>query len=313
MEYSGFSTYRFPIIFEGEYLNGERNGKGKEYLLSPFVLDPILIYEGEYLNGKRNGKGKEYDSKGILIFEGEYLNGKKWSGIGPSAPKKVLPPEGEIFGIDYIKGRKFVIKDGKGFSIELFKAWLSIAFFISEYLNGERNGKGIGYIKSFKEGEISFKGEYINGKLNGKVEMEGREVDKKEKKSEIDFINGKANGKGKEFYKNGNLKFEGEFLYNHKIKGKEYDINGKLIYEGEYFDVRNGKGKEYLDNRLIFEGEYLNGRRWKGIGKEYNNKNKLIFEGEYLDGQRWNGREINHKSRERKIINGKYESKCIIL
>ena len=146
LEYSGFSTYRFPIIFEGEYLNGERNGKGKEYLLSPFVLDPILIYEGEYLNGKRNGKGKEYDSKGILIFEGEYLNGKKWSGIGPSAPKKVLPPEGEIFGIDYIKGRKFVIKDGKGFSIELFKAWLSIAFFISEYLNGERNGKGIGYI-----------------------------------------------------------------------------------------------------------------------------------------------------------------------
>ena len=41
------------IIFEGEYLNGERNGKGKEY-------DAIgkLDFEGEYLNGKRNGKGK---------------------------------------------------------------------------------------------------------------------------------------------------------------------------------------------------------------------------------------------------------------
>ena len=36
-----------------------------------------MIYEGEYLNGKRNGKGKEYDSDGELKFEGEYLNGKK--------------------------------------------------------------------------------------------------------------------------------------------------------------------------------------------------------------------------------------------
>ena len=36
-----------------------------------------LIFEGEYLNGKRNGKGKEYNSEGKLIFEGEYLNGKK--------------------------------------------------------------------------------------------------------------------------------------------------------------------------------------------------------------------------------------------
>ena len=44
------------LIFEGEYLNGEKNGKGKEY-------DKYrLIFDGEYLNGKRNGKGKEYYS-----------------------------------------------------------------------------------------------------------------------------------------------------------------------------------------------------------------------------------------------------------
>ena len=44
------------LIFEGEYLNGERIGKGKEY-----GCYGELIFEGEYLNGKRNGKGKEYD------------------------------------------------------------------------------------------------------------------------------------------------------------------------------------------------------------------------------------------------------------
>ena len=35
-----------------------------------------MIFEGEYLNGKKNGKGKKYDFNS-LIFEGEYLNGEK--------------------------------------------------------------------------------------------------------------------------------------------------------------------------------------------------------------------------------------------
>ena len=65
------------LKFEGEYLNGKRNGKGKEY-----DNNGKLEFEGEYLNGKRNGKGKEYNDEGKLIFEGEFLNGKRWIGIG---------------------------------------------------------------------------------------------------------------------------------------------------------------------------------------------------------------------------------------
>ena len=60
------------IQFEGEYLNGKRNGKGKEYWYTG-----NLSFEGEYLNGKRNGKGKEFWDNGKLIFEGEYVDGKK--------------------------------------------------------------------------------------------------------------------------------------------------------------------------------------------------------------------------------------------
>ena len=41
-----------------------------------------LIFQGEYLNDKKNGKGKEYNNNGKLIFEGEYLNGKRWNGNG---------------------------------------------------------------------------------------------------------------------------------------------------------------------------------------------------------------------------------------
>ena len=35
------------------------------------------ISRGEYLNGKRNGKGKEYYKNGNIRFDGEYLNGEK--------------------------------------------------------------------------------------------------------------------------------------------------------------------------------------------------------------------------------------------
>ena len=41
-----------------------------------------MIFEGEYLNGERNGKGKEYYLNGRVIFEGEYLNEKRWNGKG---------------------------------------------------------------------------------------------------------------------------------------------------------------------------------------------------------------------------------------
>ena len=56
----------------GKYKIGDKNGKGKEYIINT----NILIFEGEYMNGKRNGKGKEYYRNSKLRFEGEYLNGK---------------------------------------------------------------------------------------------------------------------------------------------------------------------------------------------------------------------------------------------
>ena len=68
-EYNGYND---KLLFEGEYIKGKRNGKGKEY-----NINRKLRFEGEYKNGKRNGKGKEYDFNGNLKFEGEYLNGVK--------------------------------------------------------------------------------------------------------------------------------------------------------------------------------------------------------------------------------------------
>ena len=76
--------------YVGEYLNGKKHGKGKEYYIDESTLFMIreyssygnyghhrLIYEGEYLNGKRIGKGKEYHNNGKLKFEGEFLYNQK--------------------------------------------------------------------------------------------------------------------------------------------------------------------------------------------------------------------------------------------
>ena len=54
------------LSFEGEYLIGKRNGKGKEY-----YYNGNLESEYGYINGKRNGKGKEYYDNGELHFECE--------------------------------------------------------------------------------------------------------------------------------------------------------------------------------------------------------------------------------------------------
>ena len=74
-EYNLFGNHE--LEFEGEYLNGVRHGKGKEY------YEGRLVFEGEYLNGKRwNGKYKVYydydDDDCKLKYECEYLNGERY-------------------------------------------------------------------------------------------------------------------------------------------------------------------------------------------------------------------------------------------
>ena len=49
--------------FEGEYLNGKKNGKGKQY----FYYDKgEILSEVEYLNGKINVKVKVYHKNGKM-------------------------------------------------------------------------------------------------------------------------------------------------------------------------------------------------------------------------------------------------------
>ena len=312
------------LEFEGEFLNDkewigtkyDKNGNINYKLNNNITGTGVGIelwgncikrYEGKYINGKRNGKGKEYYFNGELKFEGEYLNDLKWNGKGydPFKNNNIL----------------YKTKDGKG-SIKYYNDITYRLFYEGEYVFGNRNGKG----KDYCDGKLRYEGNFLNDKRNGK----GKEYNIKgnlyfEGEYLYDF---KIKGKN---YINEKVEYEGEFLYNKKWNGKGYDENGNFIYqiingngkikeydlfgelrfEGEYLNgIRNGKGKEYFKGELQYEGEYLNGKR-NGKGKEYL-IGELKYEGEYLDGKRnGKGKEylINRYWFEGEFVNGKKNGK----
>ena len=296
--------------FNGNIICELKEGKGFIIeALSTFSLFGFLIiyYECEYLNGEKNGKGKEYNNEGKLLFEGDYLDGKRWNGKTYNINKTIITElkEGkgylkEFYG-DYLVGEGeylYGLKNGKG------KEYgpLGKLLFEGEYLNNQRSGKGIEY--GFF-GDTKFEGEYKYGqKIQGKqfigdrIEFEGEYL-----------YNAKWDGKG--YDENGRIIYE---LTNGKGKVKEYTF-GCLEFEGEYINgKKNGKGKDYFyDGRLLFEGEYLNGKRWNGKGKELYIDGNMRFEGDYLNGKKWNGKELLYNNLnefiEIEYLNGKEKGK----
>ena len=316
------------LFYEGEYLNGKKNGLGKEY-----YEDGCLKFEGEYIKGKKEEKGIEYYNEGKIEFDGEYKNDRKYNG--------------QIY--DRLTETFREIKNGTGYIQEL-NEYGEIKF-EGECINTKRNGKGKEY---YYDGNLKFEGEYLNDEKNGKgkeynhigsltfegeyfygKKWNGRIYDNvksnmselKEGKGfiienndlcyikyEVNYLNGDKNGKGKEFnIFDGRLEFEGEYLNGKRHgKGKEYNNVGNLIFDGEYLYEYKRKGKAYIKDILEFEGEYLFDKKWNGIG--YDEKGNIIYElkngngkvneydeyyseikfkGEYLNGEK-NGKGVEY-------------------
>ena len=320
------------LKYDGEYLNGFKNGKAKEYNTG----NSCLKYEGGFYNGVRHGKCKLYNCYATLKYEGEFFYGKKWTGKG-------YEPDGKTVA--------YKIKDGKGFIKQYYNSGDKIKY-ESEYLNGEIHGRGKEYYDDYNN-TIKFKGEFLNGKKwngylytknkvheikNGKEVIYENNIDEIEsfikyrnvvldgKKREYSFTNklefegeysnGKRNGKGKEYYDNGILRYEGEFFDNERNGyGKEYNGQGQLMFEGEYLYGQKRKGKEYINQILEYKGDYLFDKKFNGKGFdkkgnilyelkngrgtliEYDCRGNVLYKGECLNGKRHGkGREYNEFS-----------------
>ena len=82
------------------------------------------------------------------------------------------------------------------------------------------------------------------------------------------FKNDLRNGKGTEYYSNGNIKYDGDWIND------KYEGNGKYIWEnGEYYigqwknGLSHGKGIEYYSNgKIKYEGDWVDD---KFVGNQY--------------------------------------------
>ena len=81
-------TFKNEILYEGDFVNGEKNGNGK------IIFEDGTIYEGNIEKGKFKGNGKMIWKNGyeyIGEFNGPILNGKG----------KLTGPEGDIYEGDF--------------------------------------------------------------------------------------------------------------------------------------------------------------------------------------------------------------------
>ena len=210
-----YNGYDDRLLFEGEFLHGKKNGKGKEY-----TYDGKLIFEGEYLNGIINGKCKEYYSDGKIKFEGEYKNGLKNGEGNLYYSNGKIKFKGEYLEgknwngktFDYFSNKTYEIKDGSGFLKDYDYLGEQLEY-EGQYSNGERNGKGKQY---YPDGNIMFEGEFINNQWNGK---------------------------GKKYNENGQLLFEGQYNNGIAWNGISYDYDTNTMY-----NIKNGKIVNNDDN-----------------------------------------------------------------
>jgi antitoxin component YwqK of YwqJK toxin-antitoxin module len=96
---------------------------------------------------------------------------------------------------------------------------------------------------------------------------------------EGEFVDGIYDGRGTYYWKNGNVKFVGNWKNNKRHgKGKIYE-NNSLIFNGMWKDNhKNGIGQEFENGSLIFDGIWKNDKK-NGYGKEYDDVENLIKEG----------------------------------
>merc|ERR1712098_257436 len=83
LRFHGNGTFMYPggEVYEGEWKDGKRNGKGKMTYGQSSRRIIHEVYEGDWEDGKRNGKGKMTYSKWPYssgeVYEGDWEDDKR--------------------------------------------------------------------------------------------------------------------------------------------------------------------------------------------------------------------------------------------
>jgi hypothetical protein len=239
-------------MYEGEWKNGERYGKGKE------IKSDGAILEGEWKFGKPHGKVKYRNSKGDFYF-GDYKNGMR-NGKGV-----YLFSNGEIYSGEFRNG----IPNGKGIDF-----YSNGDAYCGQFVNEKRNGKGM----YFYSGGRIYSGEFREAMPNGKgilLYPNGNIY------SGL-FKNDKSHGSGRMYYPNGYVQdnyslFDSSNYVSDITINEEISVDMRVIFEreniiiklindfhfrnGEIFDILKKKLEENMNNsknlKNIFNNMYF--------------------------------------------------------
>jgi len=177
-------------VYEGQFLNDKRHGRGK------YTFQSGEVYDGEWRDGDRNGYGKCRWANGNS-YEGD------WKGNMRTGRGKFFWADGSVYEGDYLNNNRH----GSG-----RMTWKNGDVYDGTWKDDNRDGKG-----SYHWGEGKWKGEsYYGDWKNGARTGQGKYIWKDGSSYEGGFLNSQLHGNGVYIYPNG------------KKEARVYD-NGKLI------------------------------------------------------------------------------------
>jgi len=277
----GKFTYDNGDVYEGNWINGKRHGKGKyDY------ADGISWYDGEWVDDKKEGYGTEHYPDNDE-YKGYFKNGKR---NGKGIYKYV---NGDIYDGNFTNS----IRTGKG----KYTWKKSGNVYDGDWLNDVINGKGI---KTFSNGDV-YDGNWVKGKKSGY----GTEKLKNGIEYIGNFENDLRNGHGEITHGNGDV-YNGNFVNDIRSgKGKYTWSSSGNVYDGNWEKGnREGFGIFY----------YKNGNKYAGSWKEniksgqgnYTYLSGDVYEGKWQNDKREgefkatlaNGRIVNYTYKDGEIV-----------
>lgn len=292
----GKMVYTVGDIYEGDFVNGIREGQGT------YTFQTGVVYVGQFANNLFNGKGtmKFADGKS---YEGDYVNGKiegqgiltektgdyysgtwkneKRNGYGRQYNKSLNKWfEGTWKDNALVDSAAAVSTTNKCVSGDCKNGYGKIIYstgntYEGNFVNVLANGKGKA---TYANGSI-YEGDFVNGKPEGKgiFTITNGEVYIGQ------FANGAYNGKGKLTYVNGNF-YDGDWVKGNKEGQGTFAFKTGEIYVGQFANNKyNGRGKLKLPSGETYEGDWVNDKRH---GKGENTfPTGDVYDGDYVDNK----------------------------
>lgn len=221
--------YGFKYCYEGDFMNGKKNGNGKLYWILKSGKDEeykekrILIYKGEWKNELKSGEGTEYFVNGEVKYKGHFSHGH-YNGLG-----ELHWMNGEHYKGNFVNGEchGFGKLFGFGYYFEILDQPLSPFGKIKEYEGDFVHNKKEGFGTAIYKDGSRYQGFWKNDKYHG----EGIFYKTNGEYITGHWEDGNKIGKMRLFDEFGNFKEEEEFYYNEPTNNSFWkQLKSKFIF-----------------------------------------------------------------------------------